>query len=142
MKLVLDANIFISAFIAGGKPQAILDEVAKESDVLFITDEIIEEIETVFRRPKFHQTEERIKDRINYIRKISRHITVTKRITTGGSRDTTDNKYLECGIAANVNYIISGDIHLLELKEYRGIKIVKAAEYFEFMGNRRNRQRR
>jgi predicted nucleic acid-binding protein len=41
------------------------------------------------------------------------------------------NKYIECGIAADANYIISGDIHLLELGEYEGIKIITARNYLE-----------
>jgi predicted nucleic acid-binding protein len=32
-----------------------------------------------------------------------------------------------------VDYIISGDIHLLELKEYEKIKIVTAKEYLEII---------
>jgi predicted nucleic acid-binding protein len=45
----------------------------------------------------------------------------------------TDNKYIECGITANVDYIISGDIHLLEIKEYEKIKIVTAKDYLEMV---------
>ena len=42
-------------------------------------------------------------------------------------------KYIECGIAAGVDYIISGDIHLLELQRYGKIKIVTAKAYLETM---------
>ena len=38
--------------------------------------------------------------------------------------DATDNRYLECAVAGEVSYIISGDKHLLELKEYQGIMIL------------------
>jgi predicted nucleic acid-binding protein len=40
-------------------------------------------------------------------------------------------KPIECGIAGNVDYIVSGDIHLLELKKYKTIKIVNAKKYIE-----------
>jgi predicted nucleic acid-binding protein len=36
-------------------------------------------------------------------------------------------------MTANVDYIISGDIHLLELKEYDHIKIVTAKNYLEIV---------
>ncbi len=41
--------------------------------------------------------------------------------------DPDDNKVLECAIEGNVDYIISGDRHLLKLKEYSGIRIVRAS---------------
>ena len=50
-----------------------------------------------------------------------------------GSRDRTDDKYIECGIAANVDYIVSGDVHLLELRNYGNIKIVSAKDYLDIV---------
>jgi predicted nucleic acid-binding protein len=38
------------------------------------------------------------------------------------------NKILECAIEGNADYIVTGDKHLLDIKEYSGIKIVKANE--------------
>jgi len=50
-----------------------------------------------------------------------------------GSRDRIDDKYIECGTTANVDYIVSGDIHLLELGNYENIKIVTAKEYLDLV---------
>ena len=137
MKIVLDANIFVSSFIGNGNPKAIVDMVSEGEDTLFITDEILAELERVFRKRKFRYSEEVIQHRMAIIKEIGTRITVadSERITTGGCRDKDDNKYLECAAAANADYIISGDIHLLEMKEYCGIKIVNAAEYLEILGD-------
>jgi len=131
MVIVIDANIFISASFWGGKPGAILTRVRKKLDTLFITDEIIAEVEDVFGRPKIPATDAEKRYKLQRIIDISTKITVpdSERITTGGSRDETDNKYLECATAANADYIITGDKDLLVLKEYRQTKIVSAAEY-------------
>jgi len=135
MKIILDANVFISAAYRGGNPARIIDRVESFSDTLFITDEIIAEVEDVFGRPKFNMSKETQQREITHIKRISTKITVTdsERITTGGSIDKTDNKYLECAAAANADYIITGDKHLLVLKEYKGVKIVKPAEYLDFV---------
>ena len=45
--------------------------------------------------------------------------------------DPADNKVLECTLGAKAQYIISGDNHLLRLKDFMGIKIVTAAEFLE-----------
>jgi len=135
MNIVLDANIFVSAFLWGGKPSAIIGVAEDGLCTLYITDEIAAEIERVLRKRKFRLTEENVEYYIRRIESISKKITVddSERITTGGCRDKTDNKYLECAVAANADYIISGDIHLLEMKEYRGIPIVNPAEYLEIV---------
>jgi putative PIN family toxin of toxin-antitoxin system len=133
MKIVIDANIFVSAFFWAGKPQAVIERVQRNLDVLFITDEIIKEIEYVLRKPKFRKHEEMVRPKINFIKTYGRKITVRQRITTGGCRDKSDNKYLECAIAGNADYIISGDIHLLELKRYGDTRIVNAREYLEIV---------
>jgi putative PIN family toxin of toxin-antitoxin system len=132
MKIVLDANIFISAFFWGGNPRMVLARIIAGIDELFITKEILDEISEVIVRPKFHANINEINYFINSIEEIANKIASIRRIDNG-SRDKADNKYLECGITAQVDYIISGDVHLLELKEYENIKIVTAKEYLEIM---------
>ena len=130
MKIVLDANIFVSSFFWGGNPKIIVERVISGIDELFITKEILDEIEDVMRRPVFHADNDRINYFINSIEEIGNKITPQKSVING-SRDSTDNKYIECGITVNADYIISGDIHLLELKKYKSIKIVTAKEYLD-----------
>lgn len=43
--------------------------------------------------------------------------------------DPDDDKVIECAIMGNAAYIVSGDKHLLELKKYEGIAIVRANEF-------------
>jgi predicted nucleic acid-binding protein len=54
------------------------------------------------------------------------------------SADPDDNKILVCAVACGANYVVSGDAHLLELKEYKGIKIItpkSCAGYTEYPWN-------
>jgi len=43
--------------------------------------------------------------------------------------DRTDNIFLECALDGSANLIISGDRHLLDIKAFRGIEIVRAGEF-------------
>lgn len=46
--------------------------------------------------------------------------------------DWADNRVLECAVAGEASYIITGDAHLLQLKEYRGIVILTPVEFLTF----------
>jgi len=128
MKIVLDANVFISSFFWSGNPRAVLERVIAGIDALFVTKEILDEIEEVIGRPKFHTSKDEIQYYINSIEEIASKITPKSRIQNA-RRDASDNKYIECGITAGADYIVSGDIHLLELRKYGGIEMVSPKDY-------------
>ena len=48
--------------------------------------------------------------------------------------DPEDNKILEAAIEGRACFLISGDQHLLEVKEFRGIKILKPREFLNISG--------
>jgi len=45
--------------------------------------------------------------------------------------DPSDDKFLEAALAGQALYVVSGDNHLLVLKDFRGIKIITAHEFIE-----------
>jgi len=55
-------------------------------------------------------------------------VKVFRRITVIDD-DPDDDKFIECAVASRSGFIVSGDKHLLNLKEYKGIKIMKAADF-------------
>lgn len=43
--------------------------------------------------------------------------------------DPDDNRVLECAVEGKADFIVSGDQHLLRLREYAGINIVPASRF-------------
>lgn len=43
--------------------------------------------------------------------------------------DSDDDKFLECAVEGNANFIVSQDSHLLKLKEFRGIRILTPSAF-------------
>jgi putative PIN family toxin of toxin-antitoxin system len=50
-------------------------------------------------------------------------------ISVADCRDAKDNKYLELAIVAGATIIVSSDEDLLVLNPWRGIRILRPAEY-------------
>ncbi len=47
--------------------------------------------------------------------------------------DPPDNLVLACAVEGNADYLVSGNLHLLNLKEHRGVKMVTPAQFLEII---------
>ena len=130
MKLVLDANIFISSFYWGGNSEILINRIIEGIDELCISKEILNEVSSVMARPKFKTDQEIIDNYIKSIEKIGKKIVITGNIKDV-CRDKDDDDKLECGINGNADYLITGDGDLLVIKKYQNIEIITPKEYLE-----------
>ncbi len=132
MKIVVDTNVLISAFISKGPAKLVLDSIDQESIFGIISVLMLEEFEEVIKREKFgwdleHQ---------NSILAITRDlflIVPDDRILPVVFNDPDDDVVLACAACAYADIIVSGDKHLLSLKEYRGVRILTPREFIEYV---------
>jgi putative PIN family toxin of toxin-antitoxin system len=132
MKIVIDSNIFVSSFFWGGNPRKVFDRVTNGLDELYITDDILDEINGVMSREKFDLEKQKIEEYKNVIEHFSIKLFPDENVENI-SRDIEDNKILKCGLEGNVEYIITGDNDLLVIEKYRNIKIVNPKDYLEIV---------
>ncbi|MDO9300740.1 MAG: putative toxin-antitoxin system toxin component, PIN family [Anaerolineales bacterium] len=128
---MLDTNIFISA-VLGGRLGIIIDEWKAGKFKLIITDAIAREYLEVINRPKFKIPPDEIIAASDYLLQIAEFVTPVEEILVIVA-DPTDNKFLEAAIAGKVDYIVSGDNHLLEIGSFRGIPIITAREFIKWL---------
>lgn len=127
-RVVLDSNVFISAIVFGGKPRDILSLAISGKVKLALSGDILDEIRAVLTGKKF-----RYPARVLY--SIEKEIVAISEIVDPKEeiqaipRDPADNKVLACAVEAKSNYIISGDVHLLELGRFRNIKILSPEDF-------------
>jgi putative PIN family toxin of toxin-antitoxin system len=93
-----------------------------------ISKKIIDEIKAVLKE-KFYWTDKQISEAVKYIKEITSIVNPEISLAIV-KEDFADNKIIECAVASNAAYIITGDKHhLLPIKEYKGIKIVSPMEF-------------
>lgn len=131
MRAVLDTNIFISA-VLGGRLGIIIDEWKAGKFKLIVTDAIAREYLDVINRPKFNIPQAEIIAVSDYLLQLGEFVTSAEEIHIIVA-DPTDNKFLEAATAGQVNFIVSGDNHLLELKSFREIPIITAKEFISWL---------
>jgi putative PIN family toxin of toxin-antitoxin system len=130
-RAVLDTNIFISA-VLGGRLGVIIDEWKLGKFKLIVTDAIAREYLEVINRPKFKIPQAEIIAVSDYLLQLGEFVTPAEEIHIIVA-DSTDDKFLEAAVAGQVNFIVSGDNHLLELKSFREIPIITAKEFISWL---------
>lgn len=129
-KVVVDTNVFVSAAILKGTTTALMECWRNNQFILLFSVDIFDEYFEVIARPKFAQEERDIRELAELL--TEKGVAVESQIRLNVIKDDPDdNKFLECAVAGEADFIVSGDQHLLALKEYKGIKILKIAEFLQ-----------
>jgi putative PIN family toxin of toxin-antitoxin system len=130
LKVVLDTNVLISAILFGGKPRQILEKAIRGEIRLCLSEPILEELSEVLRRSKFDYSPEMIQVILTELTGIADFVNPSETIDVV-LEDPDDDRILECAVEAKVNYIITGDVHLLKLSRYQDIEIVNVVGFLE-----------
>ncbi|MBU1127359.1 putative toxin-antitoxin system toxin component, PIN family [Patescibacteria group bacterium] len=137
MKVVLDANIFISFLLTKGKTIFLIIKFWQEKRfVLLVSETMLEEVEQVCQRliEKDFIVEDEAKELLWRLRCDARLIDVCSK--TSVSPDKKDNRYLVCAKDGKADYLITGDKkHLLFLGEFAGVKIISPGEFVKILKN-------
>lgn len=133
MILVLDTNVLISALISPtGPPAKIVRLWEQEHFEVASSPALKAELEKTLAYPKIQKLFPQFQSRLPLLiaRLQSNSVMVESEIELDViQEDPSDNRILECAIAAEAQYIISGDKHLLALKQYEGIIILSPAGF-------------
>ena len=131
MRVVLDTNIYISAFvIPGGNAEKAYLAAIKGDFELYTSVAILTELARKLEE-KFGWEKERIAQlltsvaEIAFVLKTAPHLRVLS--------DDPDNRILECASKAEADLLVTGDNHLLQLEQYGKFKIVKLSAFLTLL---------
>jgi len=129
-KVVVDTNVFVSAALLNGKSTVLMEKWKEGKFILLFSPDIFDEYFEIIARPKFNQEEKDIRDFAELL--TERGIAVEPQMRLNiVKEDPDDNRFLECAVAGEADFIVSGDSHLLNLREYKGIKILKIVQFLK-----------
>jgi putative PIN family toxin of toxin-antitoxin system len=129
-RIIIDTNVLISALGWPGKPRQILGSVLCGELELLISKKQWAEIKRVLNYPKLKFSEEQKQRFLDILANVA-HIVETHNTVNIIKEDTSDNMFLEAALETNAEFIISGNLHLLKLKEFKGTLIITPAQFLE-----------
>jgi hypothetical protein len=135
LRVVLDTHVILRG--ATSATPSVTSRIYSAWDAgrfaLLLSEAILGEIEDVLSRPevlrKLRMTRIEASALVELLRRRSTRVTPTAQ--TARSRDPDDDKFLDCAIAGGADYVVSGDVDLLVLREVEGIPIVDAPTFWQ-----------
>ena len=133
-RLVVDTNVLISALLSpGGAPALLLDHLQRTRAVLVFSRPTMAELATRLMRSKF----DRYVDRDTRLRFLAEVDAVAELVGVSGapmgSRDRSDDLFLETALTADCRLLVSGDQDLLVLHPWRDIQILTPTQVLELL---------
>lgn len=134
-KIVLDTNIFLSAFVFTGLLSQKIIGLVTEKELQLCTSANLEE--EVLRKLNKLKANEEIVANVNLLFKAS--LAYNPQITIIFCRDPKDNFILELAQTCKADYIITRDKDLLELsnKRWKSTKITKPEEFLSYLRSKK-----
>lgn len=128
MKVVIDTNVVISAVLKGRNPRKVVQWVTDTQDVAWIVSEaILTEYRQVLNRKKFDAIAALRQEWFEIFAVATCQIEVDVEINF--PRDRKDAKFLACAVAAQADFLITGDKDFEDAQQLLETQIVTVAEF-------------
>jgi putative PIN family toxin of toxin-antitoxin system len=128
-KVIIDTNVFISAFGWGGKPLSIMELLEQGNIRNCLSEAILKELITAISYPKLafsHTTQTGI---LEFVLAYSDMYDPSEKISV--SPDPEDNKFLECAVKAHARIVITGDKKFLSIGRHGHVRILSPEDFLQ-----------
>ena len=133
MRAVLDTNILISAFVfPGGTPETVYRGALEGRFELVTSPPLLAELGRVLG-DKFGWEGPMAETAVAQVARIGT-VVRPRRTVSVIDEDPADDRVLEAAAEGGADVIVSGDRHLLQLRKWHGIRIVRAKAFLDEVG--------
>ena len=134
LRVVLDTQVLLRGAVA--RTESLTSKIyaawREGRFTLLLSEPIAAEVEEVLLRPevlqKLHLNPVEARALVTLVRR--RALFVTPETPIRQSRDPADDKFLECAVAGEADYIVSADDDLLSLTEVQGIPVLDVPTFW------------
>jgi putative PIN family toxin of toxin-antitoxin system len=131
MRVVLDSNVYVSAFVLpGGAVSQLMAALLRGQAEPLISRPIMAEVLGVLGR-KFAADREQLARTALFLSGFAEQVVSRERLHV--LSDEPDNRILECAVTGHARWIVTGDRQMLKLGRYEGIQIVTVRAMHEYV---------
>jgi putative PIN family toxin of toxin-antitoxin system len=123
MKVVLDTNVLVAAYVTEGLCARLLRRGRQHQFEVLICAQILRECRDDLRKLTAPPSEA-LDATLDQILAISTVVSPVRRLSRRVCRDATDDGILACAVMGGADYLVTGDKDLLALQSFEAIPIV------------------
>ena len=132
--MVVDSNVVISSILWGGASYRVMRLIANGKVKAYTTEQIKEELSEVLKHFRYKTPIAKQREILELYDSVFEIVNVDTRIGKAEDlEDPKDQKFLDCAGSVSADYLITGDNHLLKLRNFREIRIVTPAAFLREM---------
>lgn len=131
MRCVIDTNVIVSALLLpDSKPRRALDRAIRHGKLL-LSFAVLAEMYEVLTRKQFRRyvEEEEVRSFLAALTREAEWVDVDVQIKA--CRDPKDDKFLELAVSGHATHMVTGDLDLLVLDPFQGIRILPPQSFLE-----------
>jgi putative PIN family toxin of toxin-antitoxin system len=131
VKVFFDTNVYVAESLLGEMAEQIIEATERASWRIYASTYLLDELERVLVM------------KLRFSRRLAslsrgRILRRAKIVDPGASRheiprDPADGPILRAALAAEVDYLVTNDAHLLELDPYEGVRIISMSAYSQLL---------
>lgn len=136
LRAVLDANVYISAYVRPeGPPGKIVERLLRDGAFeVVLSAAIVDEVLQALAYPKvLKSARTKVEPDLWFEDIIVLAEFVTDNEIEAVSNDADDDKYLAAAIEGRASFVVSGDPDLLDIKEHQGVRIVNPRAFLDLL---------
>lgn len=133
-KVVIDTNVFVSAFGWGGTPLKVIELLENGEIINCISEEILAELCSTLSYPKLDFPRKLQSDILEFVLAYSEINEPNKHVSVAS--DPKDNKFIDCALKARAKFLITGDKRLQAIKQFQHIGIITPEDFMSRRGGK------
>ncbi len=130
MRVFLDTNVLVSAFISRGLSAEIFRIIIKEHD-LILADVVLTELKRILLK-KIKMPLDKVNNILSYLRAFE-NFNYSNEVSSFTLRDKDDEKVLVVALKSNSDVLVTGDKDFLDVRENLSIKVLNPKEFLELI---------
>lgn len=136
LRAVLDANVFVSAYVRPeGPPGQIVERLLRDAAFeVVLSAAIVDEVLGALAYPKILKSARtKVEPDLWFEDIVLLAAFVTDHEIGRASRDPDDDKYIAAAIEGRASFVVSGDPDLLDIQEHAGVRIVSPRAFLDLL---------
>lgn len=131
IRVVFDTNVIVSAMLFTSSVPRESIEIASSRGTILFSEALADELNIVLNQDRFDRyLSRRQRERfLELLVRESEFVEITESVQV--CRDPKDDRILELAVNGDAAYIVTGDADLLVLNPFRGIEILRPADFLK-----------